>query len=334
MLLKELCEYSGVSGGECAIRRRIVLALEEMGSPYQIDRLGNVVAHNPGKAGALRLLLAARMDEPGLMIYDITEEGFLRFKTIGDVRPRHLAGRTVRIGKKDVMGVVGFAPYHMMRITQEQKMQSASHQHIDIGADTGKDAAERVGIGDFAVVDSGFCVMGNKYKGRAIGGRAGCWALLALLRSKPEWEFDVVFTTMYEVGQRGMEAAAFSLRPQFVVSVDGIQAEDLPGSPGGEERVELGQGVCIPLIDAGFAYPREVCQRWAEKAQVSDIPCRLVQYAPSAAQAGFAALVGGGATALSLLIPCRGMDTPAGILAGEDLQAMERMLALIAGQSV
>ena len=146
MLLKALCECSGAPGGEKEVRQYIAAELERIGCPYEIDNLGNVIAHHPGKAGEQKVLFAAHMDEPALMIYDVTERGFLRFKAVGTrVIPRQLSGRTVRVGE-NVMGVVGFAPYHMMRITDEQKRRSAENQHIDIAAESKERALERAAV--------------------------------------------------------------------------------------------------------------------------------------------------------------------------------------------
>ena len=234
---------------------------------YEIDNLGNVIAHHPGKAGEQKVLFAAHMDEPALMIYDVTERGFLRFKAVGTrVTPRQLSGRTVQVGE-NVMGVVGFAPYHMMRITDEQKRRSAENQHIDIAAESKERALERIQIGDYAVVDSPFVEMGENCKGRAMDSRLGCCAALELLREAPDKAFDVVFTTMYEVGQRGMEVAAYTQQPDLVVSIGAVPATDVPGSLNKEGRVELGQGVCMALTDAGFAYPRNTVEAWSKAAK-------------------------------------------------------------------
>lgn len=333
MLLKKLCECSGAPGGEQEVRQAITAELESIGCPYEVDNIGNVIAHHPGAAGKTRLLFTAHMDEPALMIYDVTEEGFLRFKAVGtNVLPRQLAGRTVRIGR-DVTGVVGFAPYHMMKITPEQKQISASHQHIDIGAPNRARALERIHIGDYAVVDSPFVEMGECCKGKAMDSRLGCSALLELLRRNTDRAFDVAFTTMYEVGQRGMEVAAYTQQPDLVVSVGAVPAADVPGSLEGEGRVELGQGVCLALADAGFAYHRPTVEAWSRRAQEAGIPHRVLPYASAAAPAGYAALCRTGAAALSLLIPCRTPYAPAGVMRTRDWNAAEEMLALIVKNS-
>ena len=330
MLLKALCECSGAPGGEKEVRQYIAAELERIGCPYEIDNLGNVIAHHPGKSGKQKVLFAAHMDEPALMICDVTERGFLRFKVVGTrVTPRQLSGRTVRVGE-NVMGVVGFAPYHMMRITDEQKRRSAENQHIDIAAESKERALERIQIGDYAVVDSPFIEMGENCKGRAMDSRLGCCAVLELLREAPDKAFDVVFTTMYEVGQRGMEVAAYTQQPDLVVSIGAVPATDIPGSLNKEGRVELGQGVCMALTDAGFAYPRNTVEAWSKAAKEAGIKSRVVQYAPDAAQAGYAALCRNGALALSLLIPCRTPAAPAGIMKKSDLNEAVAMLKLIA----
>ena len=228
------------------------------------------------------------------------------------------------------MGVVGFAPYHMMRITDEQKRRSAENQHIDIAAESKERALERIQIGDYAVVDSPFIEMGENCKGRAMDSRLGCCAVLELLCEAPDKAFDVVFTTMYEVGQRGMEVAAYTQQPDLVVSIGAVPATDIPGSLNKEDRVELGQGVCMALTDAGFAYPRNTVEAWSKAAKEAGIKSRVVQYAPDAAQAGYAALCRNGALALSLLIPCRTPAAPAGIMKKSDLNEAVAMLKLIA----
>ncbi len=329
MLLKELCQCSGAPGGEEEVRRYIAGALEDTGCSLQTDVLGNVLVHHPGRPGKNKILFTAHMDEPALMIYDITASGALRFKAVGShIQPGQIAGRTVRVGE-DVTGVVGFAPYHMMKITKEQKTASAVHQHIDIGASDRAGASRRVRIGDYAVVDSAFADMGACYKGKAMDSRIGCCALLELLRRSPDREFDVAFTTMYEVGQQGMEVAAYTQRPDLVVSVSAIAAADVPGSTEGEGRVELGQGVCIPLIDAGFAYRRDWVEAWDRLALAAGIPHRMVPYAPDAAPAGFASLCCEQAGALSLLVPCRRPFSPAGVVRKSDLCAVAQMLDLV-----
>lgn len=329
MLLKDLCECSGAPGGEDKIRQIIATELVQIGCPYEIDHLGNVIAHHPGSNGNKKLLFTAHMDEPALMISEITEAGFLRFKAVGtNIVPRQLAGRTVRIGR-DVTGVVGFAPYHMMKIDQEYKEASAKHQHIDVGSSSRARTLERVTIGDYAVVDSPFLELGDNLKGKAMNSRTGCWELLKLVRHAPEAAFDAAFTVMHEVGQRGMAVAAYTQQPDLVISVSTIPATDVPGSLDGEGRVALGQGVCIACIDAGFAYRHSTVERARQLAKEADIPHRLVPYAPAAAAAGFAALCRTGSEALSLLIPCRNPMSPAGIVGKSDLSAMDRMLEQI-----
>ena len=135
---------------------------------------------------------------------------------------------------------------------------------------------------------------------------------------------------MYEVGQRGMEVAAYTQQPDLVVSIGAVPATDIPGSLNKEGRVELGQGVCMALTDAGFAYPRNTVEAWSKAAKEAGIKSRVVQYAPDAAQAGCAALCRNGALALSLLIPCRTPAAPAGIMKKSDLNEAVAMLKLVA----
>ena len=119
-------------------------------------------------------------------------------------------------------------------------------------------------------------------------------------------------------------------QPDLVVSIGAVPATDVPGSLNKEGRVELGQGVCMALTDAGFAYPRNTVEAWSKAAKEAGIKSRVVQYAPDAAQAGYAALCRNGALALSLLIPCRTPAAPAGIMKKSDLNEAVAMLKLIA----
>ena len=331
MLLKELCECSGAPGDEQEVRQRIIDELIDMGYSYQVDSIGNVIVHHDGERPASKLLWVAHMDEPAIMIYDITEDGFLRFKTIGSIGvPRQLSGRTVCIGR-EVKGVVGFAPYHMMKISQECKNASATHQHIDIGVSSREEALQKVRIGDYAVFDSPFLNFGDdKYKGKAMKSRVGCYALLELLRDPPKMSFDVAFTTMYEVGLRGIEVAVYTQEPDFVISVGTVASADCPGSVWGEGCVELGQGVCISQMDAGIAYSRDLVNKLCDMAEAAGIHHRPILFNEEVALAGAATLCSTGAVPISLLVPCRHPSSAAGVVNKSDLADTIAMMRLIA----
>ena len=193
--LKELCSLYGASGQEDVVRAYILAHLPP-DMRFMVDPLGNLIVHKPGRQSAKhRVMLCAHMDEVGMMITHITDEGFLRFDTVGGISVPALCGKAVRVGQSLLPGVIGVKPVHLLTDAQEKEYPKKESLYIDIGAADKAQAQAVVNIGDYAYFDSDFVTFGDGcIKARAIDDRAGCAILLELLQRDLPCDVEIAFT--------------------------------------------------------------------------------------------------------------------------------------------
>ena len=240
-LLERLCALNAVSSWEDEVRAFLLAEVEPHADRLRVDALGNLIAWKKGrKHTGSKLLLTAHMDEVGLMIRQITDDGYLKFDTVGAIDRRVLLGKPVLVGPKRVPGVVGLKAYHLVSREEEKSVPKLDEFYIDIGARDRAGAEAQVALGDTAAFDSDAGDFGaGLFQGKALGSRLGCAVLLTLLRDELPMDCTFVFTAQKEVGARGAFGAAFSVTPEVALVVDGADAADLAGVPGGGRRHPL-----------------------------------------------------------------------------------------------
>ena len=226
-LLKTLCALPGPSGEEDAVRSFIRSQAEPYADEIRTDPMGNLMVFRKGeKRLAKPVMLCAHMDEVGVIVKRVTEDGMLKFGFVGGVDPRVVIGRRVKFG--NVTGVVGIKAVHLTSASERKTMPKAKDLYIDIGASSKSDALARVELGQYGVFDSGVIEFGDGLlKAKAIDDRLGCAVLLTLLKNQPPIDTWFVFTVQEEVGLRGAATAAFALDPDFCLIVEGTTAADL-----------------------------------------------------------------------------------------------------------
>ena len=213
----KLCALSGVSSWEDEVRD----FLREEAAPYadaiRTNALGNLIVFKRGaKPAGNKLMLCAHMDEVGLMVRKITDEGYLKFDTVGGIDRRVLLGKRVLVGPQKVPGVVGLKAYHLVSREEEKSVPKLDEFYIDIGAKDKAGAEVLVSLGDVAAFDSTAGEFGSGlFQGKALGSRVGCAVLLTLLKEELPLDCTFVFTVQEEVGTRGAFGAAFSVTPEL-----------------------------------------------------------------------------------------------------------------------
>lgn len=149
----------------------------------------------------------AHMDEVGMIVTYITDEGMLKFSAVGGVDPRVYLGRRAKVGDKEISGVVGLKPIHMLSKEEELNMPKADEMYIDIGAESADEAREYVSLGDTVVFDSGIRKFGDGFvQGRALDDRMGCVVMIEMIKSELEYDADFSFSVQEEIGTRGAKA--------------------------------------------------------------------------------------------------------------------------------
>ncbi|MBK6267427.1 M42 family metallopeptidase [Marivirga sp. S37H4] len=253
-LLSRICEMPGAPGYEKRIRNLIIDEVKGLVDEVEVDNLGNVYAIKRAKDNPddKKVMVAAHMDEIGFMVTHIDDNGFLRFTTLGGFDPKTLTAQRVIIhGKKDVMGVMGSKPIHVMTAEEKNKVAKLTDYFIDLGMS--KEEVEKVvTVGDTVTRERGLIEMGDCVNCKSIDNRVSVFVLIEALRSLKEVPYDVygVFTVQEEVGIRGANVASHKINPDFGIALDTTIAFDLPGAQAHEKVTSLGKGVAIKVLDA------------------------------------------------------------------------------------
>lgn len=251
-LLKKICEAPGVPGYESRIRKIILDEVTPLVDSVKVDNMGNVIALKKGKSDEKRAMVGAHMDEIGFIVTHIDEQGFVRFTTLGGFDPKTLTAQRVIIhGKKDIIGVMGTKPIHVMSPAERNKMPKIKDFYIDLGMN--KEEVEKiVSIGDPITRERELIEMGDCVNCKSIDNRVSVFILIESLRNLKTIPYDVygVFTVQEEVGIRGANVAAHTINPDFGFGLDTTIAFDLPGAQAHEKVTSLGEGTAIKIMDA------------------------------------------------------------------------------------
>ncbi|NMM49363.1 M42 family metallopeptidase [Marinigracilibium pacificum] len=253
-LLKEICEEAGAPGFEKRIRDRVIKEVTPLVDDVKVDNLGNVYALKKGKNNPdnLSVMVAAHMDEIGFIVTHIDKEGFIRFHTLGGFDPKTLTAQRVIVhGKKDLVGVMGTKPIHVMSPEERNKNPKTTDYFIDLGLS--KEEVEKyVSIGDPITRERSLIKMGNCVNCKSIDNRVSVFILIEALRNLENNDIDVygVFTVQEEVGIRGANVAAHNINPDFGIGLDTTIAFDTPGAGEHEKVTKLGEGAAIKVMDA------------------------------------------------------------------------------------
>ena len=251
-LLKKICEIAGAPGFEQRIRQLVVKEVKGLVDEISVDNMGNVIAIKRGKARK-KVMVAAHMDEISFIVTHIDDDGFIRFHTLGGFDPKTLTSQRVIIhGKKDIYGVMGCKPIHIMAPEERNKPMPIQEYFIDAGMK--KEAIEKiVSIGDPITRDRDLVEMGECVTCKSLDNRVSVFILIETLKQLQDKElpYDVyaVFTVQEEVGLRGAISSAHAINPDFGFGLDVTIAFDLPPAQAHEQVTKLGAGTAIKIMD-------------------------------------------------------------------------------------
>lgn len=251
-LLKKILNASGISGYEKEITDIMKTELKKVCDGVEIDNFGNVIGRK-GK-GKKKIMLAAHMDEIGLMVKFITKDGYLNFIKVGGIDDRILLGQRVIVKTKkgDVRGLIGSKPPHLQKDEERRHPVKYEDMFIDIGARNKEEAEKMVSVTDPIIFDTDAGILnGSLCYGKAIDNRVGCYALIKIMEKlKVNAEVYAVATVQEEVGLKGARTSSFKIDPDFAIAIDTTVAGDTPGIKETESSLKLGNGVAITVIEA------------------------------------------------------------------------------------
>lgn len=255
-LLKRICEEAGVPGHEERIRKLVLSEIGDLVDEISTDNMGNVIAikkASSSTANPKKLMVAAHMDEIGFIVTHIDDKGFLRFHTLGGFDPKTLTSQRVVVhGKKDLVGVMGSKPIHVMSPEERNKGVKATDFFIDLGLP--KEEVEKfISIGDAVTRDRELIEMGECVNCKSLDNRVSVYILIEVLKNLKKIQIPVdfyaVFSVQEEVGLRGAKMAAHAINPDFGFGLDTTIAFDVPGASAHEKITSLGEGVAIKIMD-------------------------------------------------------------------------------------
>jgi putative aminopeptidase FrvX len=295
--IKKLTAAFGPSGCEKGVASVIRSMIGEHVDEIRENNLGNLIAVKRGKGK--KIMLAAHMDEIGLIVSFIDEKGFLRFGKIGGVNQLVALGQRVVFGN----GITGVVWYE----ENMEKMKDAviEKMYIDIGARSEEEAKKMVGVGDMAVFQGDAVEQNGMIISKTLDDRAGCAILAELAMSRPETDNEIyyVFTSQEEVGLRGAKTAAYGIMPDIAVAVDVTKTGDTPNCR--PMALKLGAGPAIKIKDGSVIAHPKVKDMLVKAAAEAGVPYQFEVLEQGGTDAGSIHITAGGIPSGGVSIPAR-----------------------------
>lgn len=326
-MLKELCLINGTSGDEGKVRDYIITQIKDY-CEYSVDNLGSIIAYKKGKkAPKQKISINAHMDEVGFIVTGITDDGYLRFTSVGGIDSRVCLDRIVTVGKNAVKGVIGDKAFHLLSSDEKDRCPSFDDLLIDIGA-TSKDEAEQyVSLGDFAYFYSDYVELGNGYiKAKALDDRIGCMLMIELIKSELEYDTVFCFNVQEEVGLRGSKCTSYAVDADIAIVLESTTAADLDGVSGANRVCVLGDGPVISFMDNRTIYDRELFELGFTVAKENNIPAQTKTTVAGGNDAGAIQTSGDGARVMAISLPTRYIHSGASVVKASDIDETRRLL--------
>ncbi len=341
-LLSELCRTPGGPGREERVREVVIRELEPLVDTIQVDRMGNVIASRsprgrtaPKKGEPRRLMLSAHMDEISLMVSHIEDDGFLRFTTLGGFDPKTLSAQRVIVhGRKDLIGLIGSKPIHIMSEAERSKMPKTETFFIDLGLPKSK-VEKLVRPGDLCTRERDFVEVGDSVSTKSLDDRVGLFVMIEAVRKAKQHGVEVlaVATTQEEVGIRGAEVASMNLKPDLGIALDVTLANDVPGASGREHITKLGAGAAIKIMDSSVIADFRIVDALRSVAERKKIRYQMEVLPKGGTDTAAIQRAGGGVPAGCISIPCRYVHSVIEMCHKRDIQASINLLAAFIGEA-
>lgn len=324
-LLKKLVNAFSPSGDEKIVAEIIKDEIKDYVDEIKIDALGNLIARKKGNGS--KIMVAAHMDQIGLLITDIDEKGFLRFTNIGGISPHISYGQRV-VFKDGRIGVV-----YMEHMDDINKLK-LENMYIDIGVHSREEAEKRVQIGDTCVYVSQFYEDENNVISGCLDDRIGCYILIESLKELKDVPNDVyfVFTTQEEVGLRGAKTSAYGIDPDFGIAVDITGSGDTPKAK--RLAVGLNKGAAIKVKDNSIIVNPKIKDFMVEVAKENNIPYQLEVLEYGGTDSGVINLTKEGIPTGAISIPTRYAHSGSETISKSDVNNCIKLLVNILNKKI
>ncbi len=326
--LKKLCALPGVSGMESAVTDYIKSEAVQYVDEIITDSLGNVLIFKKGKkAPQKRLMIAAHMDEVGVIITGITDDGYLKFDFVGGIDKRVVIGQRVFIN--GASGVIAVKAAHHAKRSGDENVPKQEDLYIEIGSNSREQSSAIAALGDVGTFDPQVLEFGNGFlKAKAIDDRIGCAVMLELIKEEIPVDTWFAFTAQEEVGTRGASVAAYRINPEVALIVEGTTAADLPGVPTTKRICSPGKGVVIPFMDKGTIYDRELYAQVTKLAEDNGIAWQTKQMVAGGTDASVIQRSQSGTKVVGIAAAIRNIHSPSCVGNIGDFEALFKLARL------
>ncbi|MBN2005666.1 MAG: M42 family metallopeptidase [Anaerolineae bacterium] len=327
-LLEKLTQTFGPSGYEERIRTAIHKEIEGLADEIHTDPLGSLVAYSKGRGGK-KVLIAAHMDEIGLMVTHVEEKGYLRVTAIGGVRPAHCIGGRARFAD-GTTGVI-----YVERRENETTIPALEQLYVDIGATSRETCPVRVG--DPATFVGATEQQGSRLISKTLDNRIGCYILIEVLRQLAQTQDNhddvyAVFSTQEEITLSGARTSAFRIDPDIAIAVDVTATGDTPKAL--PMAVELGKGPAIKIKDGGMIAHPLVRDKLIQTAEAIGMPYQREILLRGSTDASAMQLVRAGVPSGAVSIPCRFVHSQSEMVDQADVEQVIHLLMALLKQGI
>lgn len=324
MDLKTLTEINAPAGHEQPIRRALLEELKAKGHTPYIDRMGNVIVVKEGNGPAprKRVMVAAHMDEVGLIVTGHAEGGFLKVNQAGGIDPRVLISKRVLVGDDNIPGVIGAVAIHLQSAADRARVMGYRDITVDIGAKDKAEAERKAPIGTYISFDTPYVEYGDGFAcGKAFDDRVGCWTILRLLEEELPCDLVAAFVSEEEVGCRGAAGAAFSQEPDIGIVLEGTTCNDLGDIPEVAQVCQAGKGVAVSFMDGASIANRELFKKALAVGEAEGIAHQVKGSVSGGNDGGAIQRARDGVPVVVLSVPCRYIHSPSTVVKLSDVEA-------------
>ncbi|MDR1993635.1 MAG: M42 family metallopeptidase [Nitrososphaerota archaeon] len=331
--LEKLSNACGVTGREKPVQDLLAEMLKPYADEIKTDRMENIIATKKGKPNAPKIMLAAHMDEVGLMVKTLTKDGFIQFSKMGGIDDRILPAQKVLIHTKTTTypGTIGSKPPHIQKEEERKKIITHDDLFIDIGTKNKEDTTNwGVTIGDPITFDVKYTPLSkDTAMGKAFDNRAGCAAMIETMKLIQETDCNIcaVGTVQEEVGLRGAATAAFGIDPDLAIALDVTIAGDVPGVREFDTTVKMGKGPTLTISDSGLITHPKILRWLLDTANTENIPIQLESGLLGSTDAARISITRQGIPSGTISIPTRYIHSPTSIINLTDIELSAKLAA-------
>jgi len=331
--LEKLSNACGIAGREEEVRNLMLKLMKPHADRIYVDKLENVIAVKKAKKSSPKVMLAAHMDEIGLMVKTISKEGFLQFAKMGGIDDRILIAQKVIIytSKGQLQGIIGSKPPHIQKEEERKKIVAYDELFIDIGAESKEDAGKMgIKVGDPVGFDAKYAKIGkDTVIGKAFDDRVGCAVMIETLKllEKADCNVFAVGTVQEELGLRGAATAAFGVDPDVGIALDVTVAGDVPGVREFDTTVKMGKGPALTVSDSGLVTHPKILRLLLDVAEENKIPYQLETGLMGSTDAARISLTRQGVPSGAVSIGTRYIHSPVGMLSLKDAEDSAKLTA-------